>query len=299
MLAAILIVSTAAFAPPAAEPPLDKPALDAFFDGARSSGETPSSGGSSPARPLLPAAPSVAPTVDAPRPLDGDLDGDGMDDAEELALANALMPTLVWAKGEQCGAHDALFQVHPASPGHLKIVYALIFPEDCGFRSSGFGGHPGDVQEINLDAVLGDAGWRVASIDLPWHEPFDPHGPARLFVSEGKHHIYPNLASCAGGRFFGLDHCGDGAVERPFLAPESNVGEVNHPLVTTLERYAKGPWAEGYAKETAWGPSLFGDAAFCGGDPGRGGPHSWIARLKSVFGWDPCGDALDGKWAKE
>lgn len=298
MLAAILVVSTAAFAPTADAPALEKPALDALFDGARSSGEPPS-GGSSAARPLLPPAPRVAETVDDARRPEGDLDGDGMDDAEELSLANALMPTLVWAKGERCGAHDALFQVHPAAPGRVKIVYALVFPEDCGFRSSGFGGHPGDVQEINLDAVLEDGVWRVETVDLPWHDPFNPRGPVRLFVSEGKHHVYPNLASCARGRFFGLDHCGDGEIERPVLEPGANVGEASRPLVTTLERWAKGPWAEGYAKETAWGPSKFADVAFCGGDPGRGGPQSWIARLKALIGWDPCGDALDGKWAKE
>lgn len=235
-------------------------------------------------------------TSPAPAPA-GDADGDGMDDAEELALARGLSPLLVWAAGEKCGAHDALFQVRPDGPDRARLVYALVFPEDCGFRSSGFGGHPGDVQEIDMTASRGESGWRIDSVDLPWHKAFRPQGRPVLFVSEGKHHVYPSLKAC-GERFLGFDRCGGGDTEEPALDDAANVGEAARPRVATLERWKKGPWAEGYAKETAWGPSLFGDAAFCGGDPGRGGPGSWIAKVKALVGWDPCGDALDGKWAR-
>ena len=300
MLAAALALSTAA----ASMPPVDdKALLDLLFDGAVASGEPlPPQGSPGRARvslPPAPAEPAAAPSTADAAPAPGDADGDGMDDLEERDLAQALMPLFVWAKEEKCGEHDALFQVHPTGAGRARIVYALVFPVDCGFRSSGLGGHSGDVQEVGLDAVLGPDGWRAEKVYLPWHDPFVPkERRPLLFVSEGKHHVYPNAESCTRGRFLGLDRCGGGTVELPFLEETANVGEAGRPLVSSLERWARGRWAEGYAKETAWGPSGFGDDAFCGGDPERGGRGSWPAKIKSWFGWDACGDALDGKWAR-
>lgn len=278
----------------------DDARLNHLFDGTLASGSPvdPFAGrGDGPAplplftRPPEPAASmSAAPMADA--------DEDGLEDALEWELAQIIAPVLVWAKGEVCGEHDTLYQVHPTGPGRARVTYALIFPLDCGFRSSGFGGHAGDVQEIGVDAVLGESGWAIELVTLPWHAPFKPEGPFRLYLSEGKHHIYPDLAGCTRGRFLGFDRCGGGAVGTPVINDNGNVGEAAHPLTTTLERYARGPWADGYAKETAWGPSLHGDAYFCGGDPNRGGHRSFMAKLKSLFGWDACGDALDGKWSR-
>ena len=270
--------------------------LDHLYDGTVASG-SPADPFASEGRGAAPLAPSEPAAVASTGAL-VDADGDGLADEEEWEMAQRLSPVLVWAKGEKCGEHDTLYQVHPLGPDRARVTYALIFPLDCGFRSSGFGGHSGDVQEIDVDAVRTEAGWMIDLVTLPWHDPFRPKGSFALFVSEGKHHIYPNLEGCLHGRFLGLDHCGDGAVESPAIAADANVGEALHPLITTLERRARGPWSEGYAKETAWGPSLFGDAFFCGGDPDRGGRESLLARIKSWFGWDACGDALDGKWSR-
>jgi len=278
----------------------DKSALDRFYDGAVESGSPAdpfAQEGRGPA-PLALPAPPVAPAARAETAPMADADGDGLEDELEFELAQTLAPALVWAKGEKCGDHDTLYQVHPLGPDRVRATYALIFPLDCGFRSTGIGGQSGDVQEMSVEAVRAESGWTIERVTLPWHDPFRPKGKLTLFVSEGKHHIYPDLASCARGRFFGFDHCGDGDVETPRILPDANVGETAHPLITTLERYARGPWAAGYAKETAWGPSRFGDDAFCGGDPERGGRGSFMAKLKSLIGWDPCGDALDGKWTR-
>jgi hypothetical protein len=278
----------------------DEPWLNQLFDGTVQSGSPAdpfASRGDGPA-PLPLATAPVEPSASVQAAPMADADGDGIEDEREWELAQMFAPVLVWAKGEKCGAHDTLYQIHPTGPGRVHVTYALIFPIDCGFRSSGFGGHSGDVQEIDLDVSLGDAGWAIDLVTLPWHSPFKPKGPLALFVSEGKHHIYPDLQGCLHGRFLGFDHCGDGDVERPAINEYGNVGEAAHPLTTTLERYARGPWPAGYAKETAWGPSLFGDKYFCGGDPERGGRGSFMAKLKALFGWDSCGDALDGKWTR-
>ena len=276
--------------------------LDHLYDGSVVSGAPAeplaSEGRGLSALPLPAPPPTPTPSVRAQTAPLADSDGDGLSDELEFELARTFVPILVWAKGEKCGEHDTLYQVHPLAPGRVRLTYALIFPIDCGFRSSGIGGHSGDVQEMGIDVVLLESGWTIETVTLPWHSPFHPKGRPVLFVSEGKHHIYPNLESCLHGRFLGFDHCGDGAVETPALNEDANVGEAAHPLMTTLEKYAAGPWAAGYAKETAWGQSLFGDDAFCGGDPNRGGRGSFVAKVKSLIGWDPCGDALDGKWSR-
>ncbi len=274
--------------------------LDGFYDGTAAHG-SPADPFGSEGRGLPPLSlPSPVPepvAVASTEPMP-DADGDGLEDAAEWELAQRLEPVLVWAKGEKCGEHDTVYQVHPLGPGRVRVTYALVFPLDCGFRSTGFGGHSGDVQEIGVDAVRTEAGWMIDSVALPWHKDFRPKGSFALFVSEGKHHIYPDLEGCLRGRFLGLDRCGDGDIEKPVIVADANVGESAHPLMTTLERRARGPWAEGYAKETAWGESRFGDAFFCGGDPERGGRGSFLAKLKALFGWDACGDALDGKWTR-
>ena len=278
----------------------DEAWLDHLFDGSAASGSPAdpfASRGDGPA-PLALATVPVEPAASVSTEPMADADEDGIEDEREWELAQMLAPVLIWAKGEKCGEHDTLYQVHPKGPGRVHVTYALIFPLDCGFRSSGFGGHSGDVQEIDVDASLGDAGWAIELVTLPWHSPFKPKISFALFVSEGKHHIYPDLQGCLHGRFLGFDKCGDGAVEAPAINEYSNVGEAAHPLTTTLERYKRGPWAEGYAMETAWGKSLYADEFFCGGDPKRGGRGSFMAKLKAFFGWDSCGDALDGKWAR-
>lgn len=265
------------------------PAADAIPDGGRH-GALPRAAAAPPPLYVDPFA--------APNP--GDADGDGMSEAMEKEVAQAVMPELEWAKGEPCGENRVLYQVRPLSANTVRVVYALLFPVDCGFRGSGVGGHPGDVQEISVRAEYVGGMWRAAALDLPWHLPFKPKSwPTRLYVSAGKHHIYPDRAGCAWGRFLFFDRCGDGRVEIPTLRVEDNVGEREHPLITTLEKYAAGSWPEGYVREAAWGKSGWDDKLFCAGDPSRGNGRSLWARIKGIFGFTPCADALDGKWDRD
>src|SRR6185369_9351304 len=102
-------------------------------------------------------------------------------------------------KGEGCGEHDVLFQVHPHGEGLARVTYVLLFPVDCGFRSGGLiGGHVGDVQEMMVEAARGaDGAWRPVLVEVPWHRPFRPASDAvTLYVSSGKHHVYPSKDSC-------------------------------------------------------------------------------------------------------
>ena len=192
-----------------------------------------------------------------------------------------------------------LFQVHPHGDGLARVTYVLVFPLDCGFRSGGIvGGHNGDVQEMMVEASRGpDGAWHIASVEVPWFRPFKTRTDAvTLYVSSGKHHIYPSTASCR-RKFLSLDECDGGVVERLALSSDLNVGEADHPAFISLARFARGPWAAGYASETAWGPSGAGDAYFCGGDPGRGGRGSLWGKMKELVKWDCCADAVGGKWA--
>lgn len=250
----------------------------------------------------LPRAERMEPPYEQTRPVESpeDSDKDGMSDAEEHEVAQGLVPLVEWASNEPCGEHDLLFQLRPLSPDRVRAVFAWVFPEDCGFRGTGIGGHPGDVQELSVIAERAEGGWRVVSFDLPWHRPAQPASwPARLYVSAGKHHFYPDPKTCRWGKFLFFDRCGGGREDLPTLRRENNVGERGAPRVLSLRPYARGRWSAGYGGENAWGASAWGDRFFCGGDPKRGSHRSEWARFKHMLGIAPCGDALDGKWDRD
>lgn len=286
--------------------------LDQFFDGTPELPELKDALSEQPAVPQAaeaprPALPPASPAAPPPLYVDpfaepklGDLDGDGFTEAAEKELAQGLMPELEWAKGEPCGEHRVLYQFRPLSATTARVVFVLLFPVDCGFRGSGIGGHPGDVQEISVLAELRDGQWKATAVDLPWHRPFKPKAwPVRLYVSAGKHHIYPDEQGCAWGKFLMFDRCGGGTRELATLRLQDNVGERSRPLITDLSAYAAGRWPEGYAKEKAWGKSGWDDEAFCGGDPTRGNKKGLWQRIKAIFGLTPCADALDMKWDRD
>ncbi|MCC6666676.1 MAG: hypothetical protein IT375_23190 [Polyangiaceae bacterium] len=70
-----------------------------------------------------------------------DLDGDGLDDAAELALAQGYFPYFSPAQNDKCPRHGVLFRAapHPADPGKIALWYVVLFEEDCGAN-----GHVGD-----------------------------------------------------------------------------------------------------------------------------------------------------------
>ncbi|MBK9000411.1 MAG: hypothetical protein IPM35_32220 [Myxococcales bacterium] len=70
-----------------------------------------------------------------------DLDGDGLDDATELALAQAYYPYYSIAPDDKCPRHGVLFRAtpHPADATKLALWYVVLFEKDCGAN-----GHVGD-----------------------------------------------------------------------------------------------------------------------------------------------------------
>jgi len=220
----------------------------------------------------------------------GDLDKDGIDDAAELAVARAFSPSLVWSPDESCGKHETFFQVHPDGPRRVLITYVVTFPKDCGFPAFGLGSHPGDTQEFRVQAVTDGKGWRAADLQMTWfpHVPLNGERP-RIWVSAGKHHLYPSLEGCKRGLKGKLEHCGGGVEAVETLAADHNAGERGHPLLTSLARF-------GYSGETAWGRSDWGDELFCGGEPKRGGNGGLSSKLKHIVAWGTCGETMGLKW---
>ncbi len=70
-----------------------------------------------------------------------DADGDGLDDADELAWAKSYFPYYSVAPDDKCPRHGVLFRVspHPDDASKLALWYVMMFENDCGA-----GGHPGD-----------------------------------------------------------------------------------------------------------------------------------------------------------
>ena len=70
-----------------------------------------------------------------------DGDGDGLDDASELALAQAYYPYYSIAPDDKCPRHGVLFRLspHPADSTKLAAWYVVLFENDCGAN-----GHVGD-----------------------------------------------------------------------------------------------------------------------------------------------------------
>jgi hypothetical protein len=117
-----------------------------------------------------------------------DRDGDGLDDACELALAQAFAPELMvdrrdcsWDGRQESGrlAGGYLFAVQGASaPATLRIAYLPAYFRDCGWqgrpcalRSAGCSAHAGDSEIIVIDASF-DAPtrrWLAAAVFLSAH----------------------------------------------------------------------------------------------------------------------------------
>ncbi|MBI4669324.1 MAG: hypothetical protein HY747_09110 [Elusimicrobia bacterium] len=197
-----------------------------------------------------------------------DNDQDGLDDALEYELAGAFSPYLIWDDQESCSLHQTFYQVHPLEQNKIAVIYVLTFPLDCGFRSTGFVGHWGDTQDARLTLSSEDGlAWKP---DDPSFGPleklsFHDGGHFYLYLSGGKHHTYPDAASCY-QRYSGMDGC-EGGPEyiEPILA-DHNVGEEWAPAITWLGNFGQGPYKEGYAGENAWDQSAWNDWRFCGGN---------------------------------
>jgi hypothetical protein len=206
-----------------------------------------------------------ASTPDAPAAIVDD-DGDGLDDAQETALAIAYMP-FVSLNNDSCALDGMLVRVrpHPADATKILIVYDHLFLADCGLN-----GHPGDdeVFGVSIDPAIpppgGIVGIRAVSHqNTPCERDTECStcaGDSRpacdvasdggamwpvVYSSKDKHGNYATLAQCP---VFGtcLDECSlDAHRARP---PVANAGEPLHHLIDDLTTQgfitAAGGWTE-------------------------------------------------------
>lgn len=78
-----------------------------------------------------------------------DVDGDGIDDADELDMARAYFPYYSIDPGDECARHGVVFRLtpHPADSSKIAVFYAVLYERDCG--RYGLGAHVGDDEAFS------------------------------------------------------------------------------------------------------------------------------------------------------
>lgn len=193
-----------------------------------------------------------------------DADGDGFDDAAELALAKAYFPYYSVDARDECSRHGVLFRLspHPLDPGKVAIWYVVLYEHDCG--RFGLGAHVGDDEGFSVlvdPRVAPPAGiLSVRAIShqntffqretncglLPGQDPCPTAdiGGARfptVFASSNKHGQYVTELSCdTWPNDLGACSLARAPDEPPFV----NAGEPGRELCRDLTR-------EGFIKQDA------------------------------------------------
>lgn len=196
---------------------------------------------------------SEAETRDSKNP-GADADGDGIDDATELALARAYFPYYSMDSRDGCSRHGVLFRLapHPLYPGKIAIWYVVLYERDCG--RFGLGAHVGDDEGFSaiIDPKAPPPGGILALRaishqntileretncgSLPGREPCRTADIAGkpypiVFSSSNKHGQYVSQLACnTWPNDFGACSLGKRPDEPPFV----NAGEPGHPLCDDL-----------------------------------------------------------------
>lgn len=229
-----------------------------------SGGSAGSSGGSAGGGGTLPADAGA----DAPF---SDGDGDGLDDADELSLAQAHFPYYSLAPDDKCPRHGVLFRAtpHPADSTKIAIWYVVLFEKDCGAN-----GHVGDdevfgaIVDPKTPAPAGLLALRAISHQgtlcektttcgtLPSCKPCktaDKGGKAFpvVFASVNKHGGYVDEGTC--DLNFVCDFGGCTLNPTPAAPPFANAGEPGKPLTNDLTQNGFVNAANGWTE-----PSLMG-----------------------------------------
>jgi hypothetical protein len=183
-----------------------------------------------------------------------DADRDGLPDAWEADLARQMMPTVHYAKDEDCSTplhpKPVVYRVRPLMfqgfvyYDYIAINYVLLYDADCGRNA--FGSHPGDAEPFVVWAYRGaDGNYVRRSLVALAHGGTDwamlSPGVDEIFVSESKHGNYGSVAFC---NFSSIDarHCDGGTAIEP---NDSNwlwipAGEPDFPIVHDLgDRYSR------------------------------------------------------------
>ena len=180
-----------------------------------------------------------------------DQDGDGLDDAMELAWAQQYLPYLSVAPNEECPTSGIVVRVSPhPTAGFVHIIYDVLYNDDCGI-----GGHVGDDERfaitvdpsmpppLGIVSVKGishkgsicekesDCGRCAGQTACATLVENGTQWPA-VWVAKDKHGNYVNRASTCQFTDTCLDDCQDNSA--PAMPPIVNVGEPCHPLVSNL-----------------------------------------------------------------
>jgi len=220
-------------------------------------------------------APDTPPFVDD--------DGDGIDDARELEIANASLPYISLAPDDGCARDGLLVRVrpHPQDPSKLLIVYDHLFETDCGL-----GGHTGDNEvfgvaiDPEIPSPLGILAIKAASHQgTPCQRisecstcgsdtrsacdvaAYDGNLYPVVYASKDKHGQYATKGSCGFGTC--LDSCSSNPT--PDRPPIVNAGEPDHHAISDLTDQGFITDANGWTKPELlhfdpWGPDDFGGA---------------------------------------
>jgi hypothetical protein len=230
-----------------------------------------------------------------------DNDQDGLDDNEELQIAQDYLPFISLTSGESCGSPDGFaVRVYPhpsdtsSPPRYLAIRYDHLYQTDCGTN-----GHNGDDENIaiTVDTTLPPPqgimviaaishrntpcehdSWCVqqswSASPCSGYATCDSSGPGTIrdsypvvYVSQNKHGDYATMNGCTFGCDFGA--CELNTV--PDLPPMVNVGEPGHPLINNLTTQAFINADAGWTDTTLynidpWGPTQFGGAGTISAD---------------------------------
>ena len=181
-----------------------------------------------------------------------DLDGDGIDDAEEFWFASTFEPALAFAVDEVFSDRFPAWAVEPTTDG-VSIFYALSYYDDGGEDSAGTNGTYGDPEFAVVDVVETVVGWDVDAVYLSayYRDPvLDVSGwyaaeafaydtsnegihPV-IYVASQEHAMFPSVSECdIGGWISGL--CDDaGAFEFLGVTADGNLGNPITPLIDAL-----------------------------------------------------------------
>lgn len=236
----------------------------------------------------------VDPNVDATAPDDRepdgsqfvDDDGDGLDDARELAIADDYLPYLSLAPDDGCRLSGLVVRVrpHPDDATKLSLVYSHLYQTDCGLN-----GHTGDNEAFGIvvDPALPPPNG-ILAIKTASHQgtPCEKvtecttcAGDSRaacdragnnapvLYASKDKHGQYARKSDC--GFLTCFDSCT--LADQPHRPPIVNVGEPDAHLVSNLTTEGFITAANGWTKSELmnfdpWSSADFGTAGNIAGD---------------------------------
>ena len=243
----------------------------------------------------------------------GDIDSDGLSDADELWLADTWSPILYFDEEEgdcisNLGKVAIIYQVTPfynndKTTNGALITYVFLYPKDCGVISSGIGwDHNGDTEALRIYVKkTGTSSWKAGRVLMRRHDdywrsydtsdetewrqmtpPFGKRTHMKVYVSESKHAMYPSLDACESYGATNWEDCGGGEIRKYSIIQCQNIGEKLSPAFDRLRDSCSEKLSGIYPKEyafTVYDMNKNKEVKFCGN-----------------LGGSTCSGAIGGKW---